>query len=100
MKPSSFITSKLGKICTIINKKNIYFYYREGFPKSDLEIFIGNTNCEEVSSGIFRSSSCESLGGLIKDLCCCCPRIHKTYKTLTQRNTSTSNIDALRSSIY
>ncbi|KAF7280560.1 hypothetical protein GWI33_005761 [Rhynchophorus ferrugineus] len=69
--------------------ETIKLYYKEGFPKSDLEVFIGETNGEEVSSGIFRSSSCESLGGLIKDLCCCCPRIHKSYKTLTQRNTST-----------
>lgn len=64
-------------------------YYGEGFPKSDLENFIGDTNCDEVSSGIFRSSSCESLGGLIKDLCCCCPQIHKSYRTLSRGSTAT-----------
>lgn len=71
--------------------ETIKLYYSEGFPKSDLEIFIGSTSGDEVSSGIFRSDSCESLGGLIKDLCCCCPQIRKTYKTISRGSSVVNN---------
>lgn len=60
----------------------IKHYYNEGFPKSDLRAFIGTANMEEVSSGIFRSGSNGSLGGLMKDLCCC-KQIHRSYSSLS-----------------
>lgn len=65
----------------------IKHYYREGFPKSDLRIFIGDTNIEEVSSGIFRSGSNGSLGGLMKDLCCC-KQIHRSYSSVSDSRTN------------
>ncbi|CAG9767768.1 unnamed protein product [Ceutorhynchus assimilis] len=69
--------------------ETIKLYYSEGFPKSDLDNFIGDTNCDDMSSGIFRTGSSESLGGLIKDLCCCYPQLmQKTYKTLSQSNSA------------
>lgn len=46
-------------------------YYEEGFPKSDLQIFIGETNLDDLSSGLYRTGSTESLGGLVKDFFCC-----------------------------
>ncbi|XP_023013559.1 mucolipin-3 [Leptinotarsa decemlineata] len=60
----------------------IKLYYKEGFPKSRLECFIGDTNIEEVSSGIFRSNSDDSLGGLMKDLCCC-TKMPRSYSSLS-----------------
>ncbi|KAG5887828.1 hypothetical protein JTB14_022686 [Gonioctena quinquepunctata] len=60
----------------------IKLYYKEGFPKSSLECFIGDTNFEDVSSGIFRSSSNDSLGGLMKDLCCCA-KLPRSYSSLS-----------------
>ncbi|CAH1981899.1 unnamed protein product [Acanthoscelides obtectus] len=62
-------------------------YYNEGFPKTRLEIFIGETSIEDVSSGIFRSSSSESLGNLMRDLCCCCKNIQRSYSTLSNSKT-------------
>ncbi|CAH0546457.1 unnamed protein product [Brassicogethes aeneus] len=58
-------------------------YYNDGFPKSNLQLFMGDTNVDEVSSGIFRTNSNDSLGGLIKDLCCC-KKLQKSYSTLSQ----------------
>lgn len=65
----------------------IKHYYREGFPKSDLHIFVGDTNSEEVSSGLFRSGSNGSLGGLMKDLCCC-KQIHRSYSSVSDSRTN------------
>lgn len=68
----------------------IKLYYIEGFPKSDLQIFIGDTNFEDVSSGIFRTPSNDSLGGLMKDLCCCtCSKLHKSYSSLSHGSVAT-----------
>lgn len=67
--------------------ETIKLYYNEGFPKSDLQNFIGDTNSEEVSSGIFRTGSSDSLGGLIKDLCCC-RKQYKSYSTISNSNKS------------
>ncbi|RZB40863.1 PKD channel and/or Ion trans domain containing protein, partial [Asbolus verrucosus] len=76
----------------------IKLYYNKGFPKSDLQLFIGDTNFEDVSSGIFRSASNDSLGGLIKDLCCCnCNKLHKSYSTLSRGSLITE--DSRRGSI-
>lgn len=62
----------------------IKLYYREGFPKSALQIFIGEINCDEVCSGLFRTESTESLGGLMKDLCGgCCKKLHRSYSALS-----------------
>ncbi|CAG9861904.1 unnamed protein product [Phyllotreta striolata] len=65
--------------------------YKEGFPKTSLECFIGETNIEDVSSGLFRTDSNDSLGGLMKDLCCC-KRIHRTYSTLRSSTQSRATI--------
>lgn len=68
--------------------ETIKLYYSDGFPKTPLEEFVGNTNGEELSSGIFRSDSSESLGGLIKDLCCCYAPLQRTYRTLSRSSLS------------
>ncbi|KAL1502686.1 hypothetical protein ABEB36_007796 [Hypothenemus hampei] len=68
--------------------ETIKLYYNEGFPKTELEKFIGVTNVEELSGGLYRTSSTDSLGGLIKDLCCCYGKLQRTYSTLNQRNSS------------
>lgn len=69
----------------------IKMYYKEGFPKSSLDCFIGDTSIEDFSSGIFRSSSNESLGGLIKDLCCC-KGVHRSYASMSQTNLDDSRL--------
>ncbi|KAJ8964303.1 hypothetical protein NQ314_005003 [Rhamnusium bicolor] len=69
----------------------IKLYYKEGFPKSNLECFIGDTNFEDVSNGIFRSGSNENLRSIIKDLCCC-KHIHKSYSTLSGTSERTDNL--------
>lgn len=68
----------------------IKLYYKEGFPKSDIHAFIGITNVEEVSSGIFRSGSNGSLGGLMRDLCCC-KHLHRSYSSLSDSRTTIKN---------
>uniref|UniRef100_S4PSA5 Mucolipin-3 n=2 Tax=Pararge aegeria TaxID=116150 RepID=S4PSA5_9NEOP len=44
-------------------------YYKEGFPKNDLQQFIGETSIEEVSSGLYRTQSSSSLN--MNSLFCC-----------------------------
>ncbi|XP_063827995.1 mucolipin-3-like [Ostrinia nubilalis] len=46
-------------------------YYKDGFPKSDLQQFIGETSIEEVSSGLYRTQSSTSLNALMNSLFCC-----------------------------
>lgn len=46
-------------------------YYKDGFPKSDLHTFIGETSCEEVSSGLYRTQSSSSLNATMNSLFCC-----------------------------
>lgn len=46
-------------------------YYKEGFPKSDLQQFIGETTIEDVSSGLYRTYSSTSLNMIMNSLCCC-----------------------------
>ncbi|XP_045495400.1 mucolipin-3-like [Colias croceus] len=46
-------------------------YYKEGFPKSDLQQFIGEANIEEVSSGLYRTHSSTSLNAFMNSLFCC-----------------------------
>ncbi|XP_050499254.1 mucolipin-3-like [Diabrotica virgifera virgifera] len=69
----------------------IKLYYTDGFPKSNLESFIGDTNLEDVSSGLFRTDSTDSLGGLMKDLCCC-KKVYQSYSTLTSSAQSRTSI--------
>lgn len=69
----------------------IKLYYNEGFPKTSLECFIGETRLEDVSSGLFRTDSNDSLGGLMKDLCCC-KNIHRSYSTLRSNTPTRSSI--------
>lgn len=61
----------------------IKLYYNEGFPKSELQLFMGDANIEDFSSGVFRAASNESLG-LLKELCCCCNKLHKSYSSLSR----------------
>lgn len=46
-------------------------YYKDGFPKSDLQQFIGEACFEEVSSGLYRTHSSTSLNMMMNSLCCC-----------------------------
>ncbi|KAK5641988.1 hypothetical protein RI129_008155 [Pyrocoelia pectoralis] len=69
----------------------IKVYYNRGFPKSDLQAFIGDTLWEEVSSGLYRSDSSGSLDGLLQDLCCCCKKLHKSYSSLSNSRASLRN---------
>ncbi|KAJ2944159.1 hypothetical protein O0L34_g18130 [Tuta absoluta] len=46
-------------------------YYKEGFPKSDLQQFIGEIRVEEVSSGLYRTQSSSSLNAVMNSLFCC-----------------------------
>ncbi|KAF9410333.1 hypothetical protein HW555_010550 [Spodoptera exigua] len=46
-------------------------YYKDGFPKSDLQQFIGEANVEEVSSGLYRTQSSTSLNAIMNSLFCC-----------------------------
>ncbi|XP_023943462.1 mucolipin-3 [Bicyclus anynana] len=46
-------------------------YYKEGFPKNDLQQFIGETTVEEVSSGLYRTQSSSSLNTVMNSLFCC-----------------------------
>lgn len=70
----------------------IKLYYKEGFPKSSLDCFIGDTCIEDFSSGIFRSSSNESLGGLLQDLCCC-KSIHRSYSSMSETTLDNSRLN-------
>ncbi|KAJ0178514.1 hypothetical protein K1T71_006337 [Dendrolimus kikuchii] len=46
-------------------------YYKDGFPKNDLQQFIGETSIEEVSSGLYRTQSSSSLNAMMNSLFCC-----------------------------
>lgn len=46
-------------------------YYNNGFPKSDLQQFIGEARVDEVSSGLYRTTSSTSLNAIMNSLFCC-----------------------------
>lgn len=69
----------------------IKVYYNQGFPKSDLQAFIGDTSWEQLSGGLYRSDSSGSLDGLLQDLCCCCKKLHKSYSSLSSSRVSLRN---------
>lgn len=46
-------------------------YYKDGFPKSDLQQFIGEASVDEVSSGLYRTHSSTSLNAIMNSLFCC-----------------------------
>nr|QDR50964.1 Transient receptor potential cation channel, mucolipin [Heliconius melpomene] len=46
-------------------------YYKEGFPKNDLQQFVGEISIEEVSSGLYRTQSSSSLNEVMNSLFCC-----------------------------
>ncbi|XP_026325066.1 mucolipin-3-like [Hyposmocoma kahamanoa] len=46
-------------------------YYKDGFPKSDLQQFIGEASVDEVSSGLYRTQSSTSLNAIMNSLFCC-----------------------------
>lgn len=45
-------------------------YYKSGFPKSDLRVFVAACT-DEASSGIYRRESSSSLGDFMEKICCC-----------------------------
>lgn len=53
-------------------------YYKHGFPKTDLQKFIGKTIIEDLSSGIYCSESTENLCDILNEMCCC-PKFRNTY---------------------
>lgn len=46
-------------------------YYKDGYPKNDLQQFVGEISIEEVSSGLYRTHSSTSLNAIMNSLCCC-----------------------------
>lgn len=46
-------------------------YYKEGFPKNDLQQFVGESSIDEVSSGLYRTQSSSSLNEVMNSLFCC-----------------------------
>ncbi|XP_021924112.1 mucolipin-3-like isoform X2 [Zootermopsis nevadensis] len=48
----------------------IKLYYKSGFPKSDLRVFVAACT-DEASSGIYRRESSSSLGDFMEKICCC-----------------------------
>ncbi|KAF5279758.1 hypothetical protein FQA39_LY05448 [Lamprigera yunnana] len=69
----------------------IKIYYNQGFPGTDLHVFIGNTTYENVCSGLYRTDSHETLNGLLHNLCCCCNKLHKSYSSLRDSRMSLKN---------
>lgn len=95
---SLYIYVILNLFITVINDayETIKLYYKEGFPKSDLKTFVDHVDFDQFSSGVYRSNSDSSLGGLMKDLCCC-KRLQKSYSSLcesTINSRSTSQSEA------
>lgn len=86
---SLFIYVILNLFITVINGvyEAIKFNDKEGFPKTELKMFIGD---EPLPSGIYRSNSDSSLGGLMKDFCCC-KQLHKSYSSLYDSGASLSH---------
>lgn len=65
-------------------------YYKEGFPKNDLQQFIGDTNIEEVSSGLYRTQSSSSLNAMMNSLFCC--NIYRSAYSKIGGGSSTLNL--------
>ncbi|XP_032520561.2 mucolipin-3-like [Danaus plexippus] len=65
-------------------------YYKEGFPKNDLQKFIGETCIEEVSSGLYRTHSSSSLNAIMNSLCCC--NVYRSAYSKIGGGTSTLNL--------
>lgn len=68
----------------------IKLYYKEGFPKSDLEAFIGELTIDDVSNGILRSRSNDCLKEIVQDLCCC-SHIKQSISSLNDSRTTLKN---------
>lgn len=66
-------------------------YYNEGFPKNDLQQFMGDINSEELTSGLFRTSSSSSLNAIMNSLCCC-----NVYRSAYAKIDSSSSSHNLR----
>lgn len=59
----------------------IKIYYRDGFPKNDLQAFIAVCT-DEASSGVYRTESDDSsLSEFFDKLCCCRKRPYNTFVT-------------------
>lgn len=59
----------------------IKMYYKDGFPKSELQAFIGTMKIEDLSSGIYRTDSSSSLQGYTN--LCCCKKMQRSYSSLS-----------------
>lgn len=60
-------------------------YYSNGFPMSDLKIFVGTRTLEDLQSGVFLNDSDDfdhcNLANIVRQLCCCncnCPNDYTT----------------------
>ena len=61
----------------------IKLYYRDGFPKNDLQAFISACT-DEASSGVYRQESCSNnLTELFEKLCCCRKRPYGSFTDST-----------------
>lgn len=65
-------------------------YYKDGFPKSDLQQFIGEANIQEVSSGLYRTHSSTSLNAIMNSLFCC--NIYRSAYSKIGGGSSTLNL--------
>ncbi|XP_034933891.1 mucolipin-3-like [Chelonus insularis] len=65
----------------------IKLYYRDGFPKSDLQAFI-SVCTDEASSGVFSQEPDDPTWNKLLDRVCCCRK--RPYGSLSQSNDSSS----------
>ncbi|XP_001606145.2 mucolipin-3 [Nasonia vitripennis] len=78
----------------------IKVYYRDGFPKNDLQSFV-SVCTDEASSGVYRDEADDEpiLGGLFGRICCCSQRKnkpHSDFSPLTNSNSTSSTIDSVQ----
>lgn len=59
-------------------------YYKNGFPKTDLQLFMGPTSNADLCAGLYRSDSSTSLNTLMSAILCC-PSLRNSYSKLESR---------------
>ncbi|XP_063219487.1 mucolipin-3-like isoform X2 [Bacillus rossius redtenbacheri] len=74
--------------------ETIKLYYKTGFPKSDVQIFISSCN-DDKSTESFQSEYGSSFEGFVKKLCCCRHR-----KSTSHHTTYKQNAECLNYSVY
>lgn len=69
-------------------------YYNEGFPQNDLRQFMGDTDMNELSSGIFRDEmdDDEAIGESLKKMCCFWRRKNNNDQTTATSSTGYSSL--------